>query len=201
MLFDGKTTSGWVTPQGKPVSKGWQVAEGLLSTKSGDRGGDIVTQNEYSNFILTLDFNIERTCNSGVKYFYAKYAQGGNLGFEYQILDDAKHPDAKQGVVGNRTLSSLYDLIPPYKTPRAYRKIGEWNLGRVVVYPDNRIEHYLNGYKMVEYQRGTPIFYALVARSKYVQWENFGMAPAGHILLQDHGDQVSFKNIKIKKLN
>jgi hypothetical protein len=94
----------------------------------------------------------------------------------------------------------LYDLIPSVKIKRGLRKIGEWNNGRIVVYPDNRIEHWLNGYKVVEYQRGTPVYQALVARSKYQQWENFGMSEKGRILLQDHGDQVSFRSIKIKTL-
>jgi hypothetical protein len=115
-------------------------------------------------------------------------------------LDDERHPDAKMGAAGNRTLASLYDLIPAGKNPRGMKKIGEWNLGRIVVYPDNRIEHWLNGYRVVTYERGTPVYDALVARSKYAKWESFGMAKAGHILLQDHGDRVSYRSIRIREL-
>jgi hypothetical protein len=127
--------------------------------------------------------------------------KGGVVGLEYQILDDEKHPDAKQGAAGNRTQGSLYDLIPAIQNNRGKHKIGEWNWGRIVVYPDKRVEHWLNGYKVVEYHRGTPIYNALVARSKYADFENFGMAEKGHILLQDHSDEVSFRSIKIKELN
>jgi hypothetical protein len=102
--------------------------------------------------------------------------------------------------VGNRTQASLYDLIPSIKERRGQHKIGEWNYGRVIVFPDNRVEHWLNGYKVVEYKRGSPTYQALVARSKYAKFENFGMAEKGRILLQDHGDNVSFRSIKIKSL-
>ena len=123
---------------------------------------------------------------------------GSAIGLEFQILDDAKHPDAKLGAAGNRKLASLYDLIPSYKFTNSHKKIGEWNHGRVVVYPDNRVEHWLNGHKVVSYVRGDNIFKALVARSKYEKFPNFGEAEKGHILLQDHGNAVSFRSIKIK---
>ncbi|HEY0656088.1 MAG TPA: DUF1080 domain-containing protein [Chryseosolibacter sp.] len=208
LLWDGKTTRGWRGAHKESFpDQGWKIEDGTLSvvkSTGGEstNGGDIVTEGEYGAFDLQFEFKLTEGANSGVKYFVTEKekSSGSAIGLEYQILDDAMHPDAKQGVVGNRTLASLYDLIPSLKIQRGLRKIGEWNWGRIVVYPDNRVEHWLNGYKVVEYQRGTPIYQALVARSKYQTWENFGMAEKGHILLQDHGDAVSFRSIRLRPL-
>ena len=207
LLWNGQNTDGWRGAYNEKFPEnGWKIENGLLRVMpsgggESTNGGDIVTNAMYGAFELQFEFRLTDSANSGVKYFVTEQEKnsGSAIGLEYQILDDSKHPDAVLGAVGNRTMASLYDLIPSIKFGQAKRKIGEWNRGMIRVYPDNRIEHFLNGYKVVEYTRGTPIFYALVARSKYVNWPNFGMAEKGRILLQDHGHAVDFKSIKIKE--
>ncbi|MDR1886318.1 MAG: DUF1080 domain-containing protein [Prevotellaceae bacterium] len=206
LLWDGKTTAGWKGAKLNSFpSKGWNVDNGILKVqKSGGgesaNGGDIVTTKKYKNFILKVEFKITQGANSGIKYFVdpgLNRGEGSAIGCEFQILDDEKHPDAKLGVKGNRTIGSLYDLIPPIESKQF--DINEFNTATVIV-TDNHVEHWLNGIKVVEYERNNQMWNALVAYSKYRDWPNFGNAAEGHILLQDHGDEVWFKNIKIKEL-
>ena len=206
LLWNGKTTEGW---RGAKLStfpeKGWSIDRGILKVCKGDgsestNGGDIVTTRTYKNFILKVDFKISEGSNSGIKYFVdpeMNKGAGSAIGCEFQILDDDKHPDAKLGVKGNRRLGSLYDLIPaPQDKP--FNKTG-WNTAMIIV-KDNHVEHWLNGVKLLEYERNNAMWNALVAYSKYKDWPNFGNAEEGYILLQDHGDEVWFMNVKIKEL-
>jgi hypothetical protein len=172
-------------------------------------GGDIVTNKKYKDFILEVDFRITEGANSGIKYFVdpdLNTGAGSAIGCEFQILDDKNHPDARLGIPGTRTLASLYDLIKADallygqdNIPKRFNGVGRWNRARILV-RGSKVVHYLNGIKVVEYERGTQMWKALVAYSKYKDWPAFGEAERGHILLQDHGDEVSFKNIRILEL-
>lgn len=209
LLFDGKTNTGWRSIHSdKFPERGWEVKDGQMTVLKSDggestNGGDIVTKDKYAVFDLSFEFKLSPGANSGVKYFVTlkEKSKGSAIGLEYQVLDDALHPDAKLGRDGNRTLASLYDLITSNRDERARRPIGEWNRGRVVVTADNKVEHYLNGIKMLSYERGSKAFKDLVQISKYKDWESFGEAEKGFILLQDHGDRVSFRSIKINTPN
>jgi hypothetical protein len=206
LLWDGKTTAGWRGAKLETFPPaGWQVKDGVLSVLAAEgresaAGGDIVTVDQFKDFELLVDFKITTGANSGIKYFVdttLNKGAGSSIGCEYQILDDAVHPDAKAGVNGNRKLAGLYDMIPPQGV--RFNGVGEWNHTRIVV-KGQHVEHWLNGFKTVEYERGTQMWRALVDHSKYTVWGRFGEAPTGHVLLQDHGNLVSFRSIKIREL-
>lgn len=214
LLWDGKTTNGWRSAKapGFP-KKGWSVRDGILSVENAaggeaTNGGDIITTRDYRNFELSVDFRLTPGANSGIKYFVDPNllkGDGSAIGLEFQLLDDERHPDAKMGRDGNRTLGSLYDLITarnlsdPDSPGKRFNPPGEWNRA-VIVVRGRHVEHWLNGFKVVEYERGSPAFRALVAESKYAKWPKFGEWETGPILLQDHGNQVDFRSIKLREL-
>ena len=173
-------------------------------------GGDIVSARRYSNFELVADFKTTTGCNSGIKIFVQPNispidkvtgkptAKGSAIGMEFQILDDEHHPDAKLGRDGDRTEGSLYDLIPAPKNKKTM-PAGEWNHARILS-QGKHVEFWLNGEKTVEFERGSPDFRDAVARSKFKDIPDFGEWADGHILLQEHGSEVSFRNVKIREL-
>lgn len=128
LLFDGRSTTGWTTPGGKPVPAGWVVENRTLTAKKGAQGGDIVSANQYSDFDLMLDYNLEPEGNSGVKYFYTNYETGGHLGMEYQMLDDKLAEDNKKE---NHLTGSFYDVIRP-NAPKKMNEPGQWNTVRIM---------------------------------------------------------------------
>ncbi|MDP4292060.1 MAG: DUF1080 domain-containing protein [Bacteroidota bacterium] len=204
LLWDGKTTQGWRGVGKKPFpAKGWVIENHELKEvhgdpKAGPSGGDIVTIDEYSNFELSVDWKITRGANSGIKYFITEAYKDPSVGCEFQILDDAVHPDAKLGINGDRTCGSLYDLIPAVANKKV-NPVGEWNQARIIV-KGNHVEHWLNGMKVVEYERTGQMFQTIFNTSKFKNFAGFGAAPQGHILLQDHGNDVAFRNVKIRVL-
>ncbi len=204
LLFDGRAMDGWRGAyMDKLPERGWEVRDGILSVQESGGGeaafgGDIVTLDEYGDFELSVDFRLTPGANSGIKYFVIEEqprTPGSAKGLEYQLLDDVGHPDAKLGLRGNRTCASLYDLIPATNKPPV--PIGEWNHARILV-RGKHVEHWLNGVEVLEFERGGPEFLAHKAESKFKDIPGFGEYPRGHILLQDHGNRVSFRNIKIR---
>jgi len=209
MLWDGKTTNGW---RGAKLdefpSQGWSIENGeLIVAETGGAestaGGDIVTTENYSDFELQVDFKLTPGANSGIKYYVdteLNKGPGSSIGLEYQILDDELHPDAKLGAQeGSRTVVSLYDLIQADPN-KPINPVGDWNTAYIKSI-GNHVEHWLNGVKVLEYERGSEEFLKLVLESKYAIWPNFGLLDEGQILLQDHGDKVWFRNIKVRVPN
>ena len=220
LLWDGKTLNGWVGEKNgckAPPTKGWKIEDGVLTVlpRCGVRGkklpkeqaalgggGDLVTVKDYRDFELSVDFRLTKAANSGIKYFYNQKLFKGTCE-EYQILHEA-HPDSTKGRDGKcRRVASLYDMIPANAEPYV-KPLGEWNTAKIVS-KGTHVEHWLNGHKVLEYERGSEEFRAIVAKSKYVKeqkpGEHWGEAPTGRIKLQDHSDStVSFRNIKIREL-
>jgi len=207
LLFDGSSMSIWRSPNADSLpSKGWTVENGILFIgENGGRqsGGDIITREQFDDFDFMFDFKLTEGANSGVKYSVHIFnppvrGLGAVLGPEFQVLDDEKHPDAKAGRNGNRKLGSLYDMLPS-NTGSALRPIGEWNTARIIS-KGNHVEHWLNGTKVLEYDKTSAAYKEAFALSKFKEVSGYGESTKGHLLLQDHGNKVFFRNIKIRKL-
>ncbi len=193
LLFDGQTTSGWHNYK-KETVEGWEVVEGVLMTQGGS--GDIVTNAAYENFELSFEWKIAPEGNSGVIYLVEEADEYGSTfetGPEYQIIDDENYPaELKE----NQKSGANYALHPPMV--EAAKPAGEFNTATIIV-DNGLVEHWLNGQKVVEYELWTEEWENMVKETKFVDMPGYGKSKSGHIALQDHGDQVSFRNIKIRE--
>jgi hypothetical protein len=201
LLFDGKTTSGWRNFNSDKVGEGWKVADGTLyldkSVTQREERGDIMTHDEYENYELSLEWKIDSCGNSGIIFNVVedpKYRATYLTGPEMQVLDNTCHPDAK---IEKHRAGDLYDLIKCNK--ETVKPAGQWNQVRLIS-KNSKYEFWLNGTKVVQFTMHTPEWDAMVAASKFKTMPDFGKATKGHIALQDHGDRVWYRNIKIKQL-
>ncbi len=196
LLFDGKSLENWHNFKTNSINPAWQIKDGAITlTKAG--GGDIISAEKYDNFELLLEWKISDCGNSGIFYRVSQdsmYNNGYETGPEMQILDNKCHPDNKQLT---HQAGALYDMKPVSKV--TVKKAGQWNLVKIKIL-NNKVEHWLNGIKVVEYTLNDASWAKLVKYSKFHDWKGFGTYSSGHIGLQDHGDIVSFRNIRIRKL-
>ena len=193
-IFDGKSLAGWTTADGKAPGDGWKAEDGVIHLAG--KGGDIYSALAYKNFEFTWEWKISEGGNSGVKYRTHKYDGKGWLGLEYQMLDDAKHPDGKIGA--HRQTAALYDILPP-AADKPLKPVGEWNTSKIVV-NGSTIEHWLNGVKTVSVEIGSEAWKAAHAKSKFKGVPDFATHPEGRIMIQDHGDQVWLRNLQVKEI-
>ena len=197
LLFDGEDLSQWRGFKQDSVPAGWTIDEHAIHFTGEGRGGDLITEDEYDSFELQLEWKIVEGGNSGIMFHVTEDNDQTYLsGPEMQVLDDAGHPDAQNGP--DRLAGANYALHPPSSTD-AVKPAGEWNHIRLIV-DDSRVEHWLNGEKVVEYELGSDDWKERVANSKFAEMPNYGKAETGRIALQDHGDPVWYRNIKIKRL-
>jgi len=200
ILFDGKNMDKWKGKNGQDFMKGWKIEDGLLFLE--ERGGDIMTKEKYSDFELVFEFKLTKAANSGIKYFVntIKNTETGRTminGPEYQIIDDYNYKGIKDDPHGTSSSAAAYLLYAPVN--KKLNPHGEWNTGKIVA-SGKKVEHWLNGLKVVSYERGSKDFLGKKATTKFKNDENYGEQENGHIMLTDHSDKVYFRNIKICKL-
>ena len=194
-LFNGSSTDQWMNAKsGKFPDKGWIIEDNCLKHEVKGGGGDIITKNKYEEFDFRFEWKVAKGANSGVKYFIIR--DRGSLGHEYQVLDDANHPDGAKGA--NRQTAAFYDVLDPAKD-KPLKPIGEFNSSRILV-KGNNVKHFLNGKVVLTYKLGSDELKSAIAKSKFKNLKVFGQRLAGHILLQDHGDAVWYRNIRIRDL-
>jgi hypothetical protein len=196
LLFNGKDLTGWRTynKQSAPGA-GWKVEEGVLTKPAKAPGGNIITTEAFSDYELSWEWKIAEKGNNGLKYLVTE-KRTGTPGPEYQMLDDKGHPDSKVGP--KRQTAALYDIIPP-ADDKKLNPPGEWNVSKISI-KGNHVEHWLNGAKVLSYELGSPELKAAIAASKFKAAEGFSEKISGHIMLTDHTDEVSYRNIKIRPL-
>jgi hypothetical protein len=198
LLFDGRTTNGWRNYGKDHIGSAWKAVDGsLVFDPAGGDGGDVITVEEFENFQLSLEWKISPCGNSGIMFNVVedqKYHSPWLTGPEMQILDNTCHPDAK---IHTHRAGDLYDLIACSSEP--VKPAGEWNQVRIISNA-GKYEFWLNGTRVVSFTMHTPEWNQLVEKSKFKEFPDFGKARKGHLALQDHGDKVWFRNIKIKTL-
>ncbi|MDR2757156.1 MAG: DUF1080 domain-containing protein [Planctomycetaceae bacterium] len=192
-LIQNNSLEGWTTTNGKTPSNAWSVEDGVLHLHG--KGGDVMTEREYKNFILDFTWTITKGGNSGIKYRFKKYDGKGWLGLEYQVLDDF---NTKEGEKPKNNTATLYDILP-VNSSKILKPNEELNHGRIVV-NGNRIEHWLNGRKVIDVWVGSETWKKAVAASKFNEIAEFGENAVGHIMVQDHGSEVRFHDISIREI-
>jgi cytochrome c len=200
LLFDGQTLDGWRGYRSDDLPGRWTVADGAIfyDPSRGGRRGDIITAETYGDFELELEWKIGPCGNSGIMYRVVEadhFRSTFHTGPEMQVLDNTCHPDARNGL--DRTAGANYALHAPVKD--VTKPAGDWNQVRLIL-DGARVEHWLNGEKVVEYELWSDDWRRRVADSKFSAWPGYGMGERGHIALQDHNDPVWFRNIRIREL-
>jgi len=193
-LFDGKTLNGWLAANGKPPTQGWDVVDGAIHHRKG-RGGHLLSERQFADFELRFEWKIAQGGNSGVKYRTARTPRG-LYGCEYQLLDDPNHPNGKNP---KTRLGALYDLYAPDEDAKQAKPVGEYNQSRIVA-QGSKLEHWLNGKKVLDVDTASDDWKTRIGRSKFRTVDGFAANKPGSIMLQDHGDEVWFRNIEIRPL-